>query len=316
MKVKNNLSRMLGDIWNGRKQIEKLSTKALELNGEDVVLHQLKEGTAVNAIKASATATFGAEVVHGDTITVGNDVYEYSADGSETVAEGHILTDITADTVKASIGLDIKVLPLADETVKIGDAVYKFVVTPAAEGDVALGDNVADSQANLVKAINEGDDFNDVHPLVTISDFTTDSAVVTAKVGGTAGNNIGTTSTFSEGTNKFDDVSLDNGSGASNDNAGKALVTASANGTEDVAFTRAGAVVTIQAKKGGTIGNGLLVAKESDGVTLSAEKLGGGIDGTVGEKYSVLYDGTNLYIATLKNTVHDANWKYVAVSLT
>lgn len=200
MKVKNNLSRMLGDIWNGRKQIEKLSTKALELNGENVVLHQLREGTPVNAVAASGTLTFTGAIAFGDTVTIGADVYEF-VEKAEDVTKGNIAIVTTESETAANLALAL----------------------------IANTDGVED---------------------VTLATGGTGVVTVTAKTKGVLANAIKTSTTV----------------------------------TDNASFAKA----TLQ----------------------------GGVDGTVGKKNEVYYNGTNLYIATLDNKITDTNWKYVAVSLT
>lgn len=200
MKVKNNLSRMLGDIWNGRKQIEKLSTKALELNGENVVLHQLREGTPVNAVAAMGTLTFTGTIAFGDTVTIGADTYEF-VEKEEDVTEGNIA-----------------------------------IVTTESE-----------TAANLALAL-----------------------------------------------------------------------IANTDGVEDVTLTTGGTgVVTVTAKTKGVLANAIKTSTTvTDNASFAKATLQGGVDGTVGKKNEVYYNGTNLYIATLDNKITDTNWKYVAVSLT
>jgi hypothetical protein len=104
---------------------------------------------------------------------------------------------------KATGTLSMATKPTADDTVTIGSNVYTFVATPAAAGDVALGAAVANSQANLVTAINDGDDYNDPHPTFVAADFSSDEMVITAKEVGTAANGVATEETFTDGTDAW-----------------------------------------------------------------------------------------------------------------
>jgi len=111
-------------------------------------------------------------------------------------------------SVKAQGTLSMATKPTADDTLTIGGVTYTFVASPAAAGDVAIGAAVANSQENLVTAINDGDSFNDPHPLVTVADFSTNDMVITANSSGTAGNDIATTETFDAAGNVFDATKL------------------------------------------------------------------------------------------------------------
>lgn len=106
-------------------------------------------------------------------------------------------------SVKATGTLGMATKPTADDTVTIGDNVYTFVATPAATGDVAIGALVANSQENLVTAINDGDTYNDPHPTFVAADFAANAMVITAKEAGTAANGVATEETFDDGTDAW-----------------------------------------------------------------------------------------------------------------
>jgi hypothetical protein len=78
--------------------------------------------------------------------------------------------------------------PVADDTVVIAGDTYTFVASPAAAGDVAIGAAVANSQANLVAAINTGDTYNTARTDVLATAFAGNDMVLTAKAAGAAGN--------------------------------------------------------------------------------------------------------------------------------
>ncbi len=86
--------------------------------------------------------------------------------------------------VKAQGALTLAVNPTSGDTLTIGDRTYTFAAAPAtgAAGRVLIGSTLAITQSNLVKAIAGTDTFNTGHPLVTISDFATNRAVITAKL--------------------------------------------------------------------------------------------------------------------------------------
>lgn len=100
-----------------------------------------------------------------------------------------------------------------------------------------------------------------------------------------------------------------------------ALLIANTKGKEDVTLTSGGASkVTVTAKTKGVAGNliatTIAVEEETTPYAFAKATLENGENGTVGKKYEVYYNGTNIYIATDNNTINDANWKYAEVSLT
>ena len=108
-----------------------------------------------------------------------------------------------------SLGMATKPTDTAD-TVTIGSTVYRFMDTPAQAYDVEIGTLVADSQANLVAAINAsgtpGTEYfagTLVHPDVRAVAFAADVMVVTAKKAGLDGNAIATTETFTDVTDAW-----------------------------------------------------------------------------------------------------------------
>ena len=106
--------------------------------------------------------------------------------------------------------------PTADDTMTIGTTVYTYKSTfTGAANEILIGGGLAATQANTVKAINgtgtPGTEYGMgtvAHPDVTMADFATNAAVITAIVPGTAGDSIATTETFTAGTNVFDAATL------------------------------------------------------------------------------------------------------------
>lgn len=117
---------------------------------------------------------------------------------------------------KAQGRLTLAVQPANGETVNIGGRIYTFQTTLTnSDGNVALGGNVAATQANLVAAINltgnPGSQYalaTRINEQVSISDFSANVATITAKAAGTAGNAITTTETMANGSNVFDAATL------------------------------------------------------------------------------------------------------------
>jgi len=104
--------------------------------------------------------------------------------------------------VKATGTLTLATKPTADDTITIGTYVYKFVASASATGDVEIGALVSDSQGNLETAI-DGNTENVAHPDVVAAAFSGDDMVITARVAGTAGNAIATTTDLNDGTDDF-----------------------------------------------------------------------------------------------------------------
>lgn len=121
MRLKNDRSRALGDIWNGRKRVPKLAVKEIDVNGatleadehgvlqidelavggQPVTPFTLREGTPQNAVQASVTLTITGTVDWGEAVTIGADVYEFVETGKEPVIEGAIAVVIaTGDTAE------------------------------------------------------------------------------------------------------------------------------------------------------------------------------------------------------------------------
>jgi len=118
-----------------------------------------------------------------------------------------------------SLGMATKPTDTAD-TVTIGTTVYRFMDTPAQAYDVEIGSLVADSQANLVAAINgsgtPGVEYfagTVAHPDVRAVAFAANVMVVTAKQAGLDANSIATTETFTDVTDKWVAATLLGGTG-------------------------------------------------------------------------------------------------------
>ena len=105
-----------------------------------------KAGTPVNAVNATGTLTISSVSVHGETVTIGDDVFEFAADEAQTVSDpANIPVDITAHTVQATGTLTMDTQPTSGNTVTIGTKVYTFVPdgTDNADGEVTIGADAA-----------------------------------------------------------------------------------------------------------------------------------------------------------------------------
>lgn len=267
-------------------------------------------GTPANAVAPYATLTFSGVVVHGETVTVGDDTYQFAADTALTVDEGNLAVDINAVTVKAHQTLTVPVNPTANDTMTVGagddEVTYTFKAEAVEDTDIEIGDAVADTQANIVLKLNERDD-------ITCTAFADNVATLTAVVGGAAGNSIATTETFTAETNVFGGVALASGADCSNANAkAKLLLVTHA----DPYYTKAAGSTGESVKFTGTIKGTLLerieCAETCDNGTFDVAHLDNGVDSVAGVKGDIMIDATHLHILTADQGIDGTNWKKVA----
>jgi hypothetical protein len=201
----------------------------------------------------------------------------------------------------------------------IGSKVYTFVPdgTDTADGEVSIGTDLASAQAAIVAAINGTDQYNEAHPLVSAADFVGNDCAITALIGGTAGNSIVSTETFSAGTNIFSGANLSLGADVSASDAVQALVDSIESfDTQGVnSENGAGDTVVLTAVTAGEAGN-LIELEETlangsfanDDTTLT-----GGVNGTVGSEHKFMVDSSYLYVCVAENTVSGKNWRRISL---
>lgn len=281
-------------------------------------------GTPVNAIRAKETFIIDGVAIHGETLTIDNpawpgiNVYEFLADDAQTkTVSTNIAVDLTAVTTKASGTLTVPTQPTSGDTITIGAKTYIFVPvgTANADGEISIGADVAGAQVNIVAAVNGTDEFNTAHPNVSAGDFITDDCTITAFIGGTAGDAIATTHTFTGGGNVFVEGTLGSGADCTADDIAATLIT-TINGSwsEGVnASEGTGTNVVFTADIAGVIGNAISIGTTmANGVmTAEATELSGGIDGTVAEGTKFMVDETYVYVCLSGNTTAGTNWRRV-----
>lgn len=277
-----------------------------------VILNPPKAGTPVNAEKAKATLTYTDVVIDGETITIGNDVYEFAADEAQSVEAGNIAVDIQEYTTQSTQTLTVDTQVTATDTMTVGTTEYTFVANGTeelGEDDIELGADLAGTQANIVAKLNARAD-------VTCSDFNeSDVATITAVVGGTAGDAIATTETFTAETNIFGGNALASGADCTAANAILAVVAASADGTEFVVVTDgAGDTLVVTAVYAGAYPEHIVTETTCANGTFDAEHLDGGVDGTLADRGDLYLDASYLYIATADNGVTGTNWKKITLA--
>lgn len=277
-------------------------------------------GTPVNGAAASKVLSIDGVVIDGETVLIGDDVYEFCADDAQSVsAVGNIPVDIEIHSVKSTGTLTMDTQPLSGDKVTIGTKVYTFVPvgTDTADGEVSIGADLAEAQANLVAAINGTDGISTPHPLVSAADFAADDCVITALVGGVLGDAIATTETFTAGTNIFAVGTLGGGVDCLAADAVTALVLAiTASDTQGVgAADGAGNTVVLTADDAGAAGNDIALGETMANGAFAggATALSGGADGTVSDRVQLLVDADYLYVCIAANGVGGTSWRRIAL---
>jgi len=285
-----------------------------------------ESGTPVNAVAADEIFVIDGVSIDGETVTINNpavpgtDVYEFLTDAAQTkTVATNIAVNIAAVSTKAAGTLTVYTKPTSGDTMTIGSKTYIFVPvgTANADGEISIGADAADAQSNIVAAINGTDGVNAAHPDVTAGTFASDDCTITALIGGTAGNAITTTETFTAATNVFAAATLGSGADCSAANTAAALIAAiNANDTQGVtASAGTGTNVVLTADVGGVTGNAILVSDTmaNGAMTAAATKLSGGVDGTVAVGTKFMVDASYLYVAPTGNTAAQANWRRISL---
>ena len=275
-------------------------------------------GAPKNFTGATSSLTFGGAVLDGDIITIGQDTYEFVAsdEALSTTVNGNIAVDIFADTTQASGTLTLAVQPIAGDKVTIGTKTYTFVPvgTDTADAEISIGASLAEAQTNFVNAVSGVDVFNEPHPGVEAGPFAADVSTITARVGGSTGNLIVTTETFTSESNVFAAGTLLGGVDCTAADAAAAFITAvNTFGTESVTASDAnGDVVTLTSALG-SAGNDIQIGFSVGGVSTTAN-FTGGVDGTLSPGLAFRVDGTNLYVSIAENKATGTNWRKIALS--
>jgi|LGVE01.1.fsa_nt_gb hypothetical protein len=132
--------------------------------------------------------------------------------GTKSINKRILQTGTPTDLVVAQGTLTVDAQVTADDTMTVDTTDYTFVAagTADAAGEINLGADLAGTQENIVKALKGTDGYNVLHPTVTCAAAFggADDLEIEARVGGTAGNAIATTETFTAVTNVFDAATL------------------------------------------------------------------------------------------------------------
>ena len=285
------------------------------------ILDNVQPGTPVNAADATAVLELSGTVEHGETLRVNDtDIFEFTARQDGQAWGAHFPVPIFSKTTRATGTLTLAAQPTAGDKIKIGKKTYTFVpiFTDTADGEVSIGEDLADAQYYLSNAIN-GDGLSEPNESVTMSEFVENVATITAIVGGAIGNSIETTGTFTSPANLFGGATLELGVSCPAADAIAALVTAVNNngtfGVSAIAGTGEDAG-TITLSAGGSAGNGLELYSDMVNGTFSSEDtmmLTGGADGTISNSIQLMVDEDYLYVCTAPNTIAGKNWRRISL---
>jgi len=276
-------------------------------------------GTPVNAAAATGALTLTGVVIDGELITIGTDDYEFAADTAQSVASGKIAIDITSYATKAQGTLTVDTQPTAGDTMTLGSKTFTFVPngTANANGEISIGTGLATAKTNIVAAINGSDGYNLAHTQVSAAAFSNNNSVITALIGGTAGNNIASTETFTEGTNIFTEAIGVTTAGAdcTAANAVTAIVAAITNSGDGTysAVDGTNDVVDITFDVNGIVGNSISTTETMANATFAHGTLTGGVDGTVGTQWQSKVDTGYFYLCIATNDSTGKNWRRISL---
>lgn len=306
LQVLNNLSQVLNPTVS-------LGAKLAEL-----IAASGEAGTPVNAVAAKVTLGITGVSIDGETFTIGDDTYEFLADAAQSkTSPTNIAIDITGYTVKAFGTLTVDTQPTSGDTFTIGGKTYIFVPvgTANAEGEVSIGADLAGAQAAIVAAINGTDGHNTANASASAANFVANDCVITALIGGTIGNVIPTTETFTAGTNVFAAATLGSGTNCTAANTALAVIAAvTANANSPVTPSAGtGNDVLMTADIAGVVGHDINVSDTMANAAFGAAALSGGVDGTVASGMKFMFDATYMYVCLSGNTTAQANWRRVSL---
>ena len=281
------------------------------------ILDNVQPGTPVNAAYAAAALEV-VGISHGETLTIGDDIYEVTAREDAVVAKGHIAIPVYDISTPAAGTLTMAVQPTAGDRITLGEKTYIFVPngTDTADGEVSIGADLAGAQAALVAAVDGTDEFNSQNEDVKMAAFVADVATLEAIVAGVYGNTITTTSTFTSASNLFSGLTLINGADCSTANALVAIAAAvTDNDTQGVAAEVHATedVVTFSAL--GEEANAIEVSTTMLNASFPVDttSLSGGVNATESDTVRLMVDEDYLYVCTAPNTIAGTNWRRISL---
>lgn len=247
-------------------------------------------------VQATGTLTLTGVVPDGETVTVGSRVYEFDTDNSFT--QGNYIVDVSARATASQGTLTVDTQPTADDTMTIGSTAYTFKASQSGPTEIAIGANLAATQANIVARINGTDDYKgNKNAVASAAAFSSDASVITARKPGTAGDSIATTETFTAGTNVFDAATLGTTTAGVDCSAANAVTDLVAAITADpdavvTAADGAGDTVVLTAKTAGADANSYATTETLTNGSFGGATLSGGVSSTPGVIVLAITDAT------------------------
>lgn len=101
-----------------------------------------------------------------------------------------VLLGSNQTTRKATGILTLTGVPVATDTLEIGDTTYTFVAAASAAGEITIGGTAAATVSNIIRAVLGDDSINATNGEVKADNAVGTAVVFEALVGGTAGNSI------------------------------------------------------------------------------------------------------------------------------
>lgn len=249
-------------------------------------------------VAATETLTIAGVCIDGETVTIGERVYEFDTDSS-ILGTSDVAIDISGGATASEGTLTVDTQVTATDTMTIGTRSWVFVPNGAAgsDGEISVGADLASNQANIVAAINGTDGFNTASTDVTAAAFAANVMTLTAIIPGTAGDAIATTESFSAGSNVFDAATLGTAT-AGVDCIAATAVTATALAVTNDASALVGAVdgagdtVVVTADATGTAANSYATTETMANGSFGDTTMSGGLAGVQGEIRVSLTDAT------------------------
>jgi hypothetical protein len=269
---------------------------------------QLPEKTPVNAVAASGVVTFTGQPL------------------------AHVAIATATGTVTFTG------TPVADEHLVIGTQTFHFVAARAGAGEITINADNTQQAVNVVAAVTA-----DIPTEATATNLA-GVVTLTAAVAGAAGNITLTTNatgtavsgaglltggldhvheTLTIGTQVFLFVTLRSGAGSFEITSNADPTTQAVNAktainadVTNVTSDNVAGVLTVTAAVKGVVGNLIALTELATGTAVSsvtADKIDGGIDGTVGVANETCANATDFFHCITTNTIADANWRKISL---
>ena len=166
----------------------------------NTLYYVLASGLTADAFKVAAT-------LNGTAITTTGTQSGIHTLKKQTFTSGRVPVSIGAYVTAQSDTLTVDTNPSIGDTMTVGTRTYAFVATGTANnaGEIAVGSDLATTQAAIVAAINGTDGWNVQNPLASCGAFATDIATIRARTAGAEAQigAIATTETFAASARAF-----------------------------------------------------------------------------------------------------------------